>query len=160
MPEIKKLKDIIISITDYPHMPYWATIEEAIVLLNFSYETGHDAVLVFDQFYKLLGVLHQRAILTGIHSKFLELSSEKAPIEWESLIASVSPQRLKKPIKDFMSPFDKAVDIEDHILKVAHLLLRHNTGLLPVTESDKVVGVVRMHDIFHEITGAIMKSKK
>ncbi len=59
-----------------------------------------------------------------------------------------------------MSPFDKAVDIEEHILKVAHLLLRHNTGLLPVTESDKVVGVVRMHDIFHEITGAIMKSKK
>lgn len=160
MAEIKKLKELIIPLTDYPHMPHWATLEEAMVLLNFSYETGHDTVLAFDEFYKLVGVLHQREILRGIQPKLVEISPGGAPIQWQDLMASADPKQLKKPIRDFMSPFDIIVDVEDHILKVAHLMLQHNIGLLPVTESGKVVGVVRMHDIFHEITGFIIKSKK
>ena len=159
MPEIKKLKELIIPLTDYPHMPHWSTLEEAIVLLNFSYETGHHTVLVFDEFYRLMGVLHQREILRGIQPKFVEISPEGVPIQWEDLMASGGPKQLKKPIKDFMTPFNIVVDVEDPILRVAHLMLKHNVGLLPVAESEKVIGIVRMHDIFHEITGFILKSK-
>jgi len=64
------------------------------------------------------------------------------------------------PIKDFMSPFDITVDAGDDILKVASLLLQHNIDIMPVKESGNVAGVVRMHDIFHEITGLILQSKK
>lgn len=160
MPEVKKLRDLIIPLTDYPHMPHWATLEEAMVLLNFAYETGHDTVLVFDEFYKLMGVLNQREILRGVQPKFVEISLEGVPVEREDLMTTANPGQLKKPIRDFMFPFDIIVDIEDHILKVADLMLQHNISLLPVTESGKVIGVVRMHDIFHEITGFIIKSKK
>lgn len=160
MAEIKKLRDLIIPITDYPHMPYWATLEEAVVLLNFAYETGHHTILVFDEFYRLMGVLHQREILRGIQPRFEEISTEGASIQWEDLITSASPKQFKKPIKDFMSPVVIIADIEDHILKVAHLIVKHNIGLLPVKESEKVVGAVTMHDIFQEITGFILKSKR
>lgn len=152
MTEIKKL---IIPLTDYPHMPYWATLEEAIVLLNFSHGSGFHTILVFDEFYKLLGMLNWKEILRTINPKFKELSSEKIDI-----ITSKNDNQLKMHIKDFMSPFNITVDTDDDILKVAYLLLQHDIDIIPVKESEKVLGVVRMHDIFHEITGLILQSKK
>ncbi|MBU1163413.1 MAG: CBS domain-containing protein [Proteobacteria bacterium] len=152
MTEIKKL---LIPLTDYPHMPYWATLEEAIVLLNFSHESGFHTVLVFDEFYKLLGMLNWKEILRAINPKFKELSSEKIDI-----ITSGDDNQFKMPIKNFMLPFDITVDASDDILKVAYLLLQHDIDIIPVKESEKVLGVVRMHDIFHEITGYILQSKK
>ena len=157
MTEIKKL---LIPLTDYPHMPYWATLEEAIVLLNFSHESGYHTVLVFDEFYELLGMLDWREILGAINPKFKELSSEKISSKEIDIIASGNDNQFKMPIKDFMSPFDITVDASDDILKVAYLLLQHNIDIIPVKESKKVLGVVRMHDIFHEITGFILQSKK
>ena len=146
MSEIKKLKNLMISIMDYPHMPYWATLEEAIVLLNLSYETTNETILVFDESYKLMGVLDQREILKNIQPESLKH------------ISTHNRAQLKKPIKNFITPFNIFVDIEEHVLKVAHIMLKHNIDLLPVKESEKVVGAVKMHDIFHEITAFILKS--
>ena len=157
MSEIKKLKNLVISIMDYPHMPYWSTLEEAIVLLNFSYETAHDTILVFDESYKLIGVLDQKKILRNIHPGFSKLSSEKVSNEWKKLISTRKLDKLKKPIKDFITPLNIIVDVKEHVLNVAHLMLKHNIDLIAVKESENVVGVVKMHDIFHEIAAFILK---
>ena len=158
MAKIKNLKELMIPITDYPNMPYWATLEEAIVLLNFSYETAHDTILVFDESYGLIGVLDQKEMLRDIHPGFSKLSPKKVSDEWEKLIATHNLDQLKKPIKDFITPFNIIVDVEDHVLKAAHLMLKHDIDLLPVKESEKLAGVVKMHDIFHEIATFILKS--
>ena len=155
--KIKKLKNLVIPITNYPHMPYWATLEEAIVLLNFSYETAHDTILVFDDSYKLIGVLDQKKILRDIHPGLLKPSPEKVSDKWEKLISANKLDQFKKPIKDFITPFNTIIDIEEHILEAAHLMLKHNMDLLPVKELENVVGVVKMHDIFHEIAAFILK---
>jgi len=152
MTEIKKL---LIPLADYPHMPYWATLEEAIVLLNLAHGSGYHTILVFDGFYKLLGMLDWREMLGAINPKFKELSHEEIDI-----ITSGNDNQFKMPIKKFMFPFHVTVDASDDIFKVAYLLLQHNINIIPVKESGKVLGVVRMHDIFHEITGFILQSKK
>lgn len=157
MTEIKKL---LIPLADYPHMPYWATLEEAIVLLNFAHESGYHTVLVFDEFYKLLGMLNGQKILKVINPKFKKLSPDKVSSNWNDIINSASNNQFKKPIKDFISPFRIMVEASDHILKVAYLLLQHNLDIIPVKESEKVLGVVRMHDIFHKIAESILQSEK
>lgn len=157
MTEIKKL---LIPLTDYPHMPYWATLEEAIVLLNFAHESGYHTVLVFDEFYKLLGMLDGREILRVINPKFKNLSPDEVSSKWNDIINSASNNQFKKPIKTFMSPFNIIVEASDNVLKVAYLLLEHNLDIIPVKESGKVLGVVRMHDIFHSITGSILQAEK
>lgn len=154
------IKKLIIPLTDYPHMPYWATLEEAIVLLNFAHESGYHSVLVFDEFYKLLGMLNGREILRVINPKFKELSSDEVSSKWNDIINFASDNQFKKPIKDFISPFNIIVEASDNVLKVAYLLLQHNLDIIPVKESGKVSGVVRMHDIFHKITGSILQSEK
>lgn len=156
MPETKNLRDLVISITEYPHMPYWATLREAIAQLNVAYETGHHTVLVFDEAYSLLGLLHQRDILMGVRPEYAELCPPDVQIKWEDLVESATTQ-LVRPIKEFMTAFDVTVEMDDHLLKVAHLMVNNNIGILPVKESDKIVGVIRMHDLFYEVTKFILK---
>jgi CBS-domain-containing membrane protein len=156
MSEQKKIKDLLISIAEYPHMPYWATLREAIVQMNVAYETGHHTVLVFDEAYRLKGMLHQGDLLQGVRPEYAELCPPDVQIKWEDLTTSAS-QQLNRRIEECMSAFDIAVNVEDHLLKAVHLMINNNINVLPVEESGKIVGVLRMHDLFHEITEFLLK---
>jgi len=56
-----------------------------------------------------------------------------------------------------MSEAEVSVDAEDSILKASHMMLHEDAYLLPVMEGEKLVGVVRMGDLFHHITNAVLK---
>lgn len=155
----KNINELVIPMSEYPHMPYWATLREAIAQLNVAFETGHHTVLVFDEAYKLVGMLLQKDILKGLEPKFAQHHEEGVPVFWEDLLksGSGSEKRLAQPIKEFMSAVTATVDAEDSILKVSHIMLQEDAYLLPVMEGDKLIGVVRMGDVFHEITNAVLK---
>ena len=155
--ETKMVKDLVIPITDYPHMPYWGTLREAIAQLNVSFETGHHTVLVFDEAYKLVGMLLEKDILQGLEPKFAQHHENGVPILWDEILKSGAEERLGRPIKEFMSEVKTTIDAEDKILKASHIMLNDNVFLLPVMEGDKLIGVVRMGDVLHEITNALLK---
>ena len=155
MSEPKKISELMISIAEYPHMPYWATLRDAIVQLNVAYETGHHTVLVFDEAYSLKGLLHQSDLLKGARPEYAELCPPDVEIKWDDLAVSAK-ENLDRPIEEFMSAFDVSVTEGDHLLKVVHLMIDNNIGLLPVQEGDRIVGVVRMHDLFYEVTRFIL----
>ena len=75
---------------------------------------------------------------------------------WDDLLRSGSEQRLGQPIKAFMSEVTAKLDGEDNILKASHVMLQKDAYLLPVIEEGKLMGVVRMGDLFHEITNAVL----
>ena len=153
----KKVKDLVIPLSDYPHMPYWGTLREAIAQLNVAYEAGHHTVLVFDEAYKLVGMLLQKDMLKGLEPKFAKHYEDGVPILWDDLLESGSEKQLARPIKEFMSQATATIDAEDSILKASHIMLNEDAYLLPVMEGDKLIGVVRMGDVFHEITNAVLK---
>ena len=156
MEKMKKVMDLVIPLADYPHMPYWGTLKEAIVQLNVAYETGHHTILVFDEAYKLVGMLLQQDILRGLEPEFAQHYEEGVPIAWDKLFKSGSETRISRPIKEFMSGVTAKLDAEDSILKASHVMLQNNAYLLPVMDGDKLSGVVRMGDLFHEITSAVL----
>lgn len=153
----KRVKSLVIPLTDYPHMPYWGTLKEAIVQLNVAYDIGHNTVLVFDEAYRLAGTLLQSDILKGLEPKFSRSFEEGSPVSWDDLLDSESQGQLSRPVKDFMSRISSTIDADDSILKASHIMLQQNTYLLPVMEGGKLVGVVRMGDVFHQITNAVLK---
>lgn len=153
----KRVKELVIALTDYPHMPYWGTLKEAIVQLNIAYETGHNAVLVFDEAYRLVGILLQKDILKGLDPKFARHFNEGSPVCWDDLLKSESQKRLSRPVKEFMSGVAATVDAEDGMLKASHIMVQEDACLLPVMEGDKAIGVVLMGDVFHEITNTVLK---
>ena len=152
----KKIKDMVIPLSEYPHLPYWATLREAIVQFNAAYEIGHHTVLVFDEAYKLVGILLQKDVLKGLEPKFAQHYEDGVPIFWDELLQTGSEKRLARPVKELMSEVKATIDIDDSILKASHIMLQEDNYLLPVMEGDKLIGVLRMDELFHDITNTVL----
>jgi len=133
----KVVKDVMIDVFEYPHVPYWFTVKQAIMVIKKSVigteKCIHPmAVLVFDEKYNILGTLTLNDILKGIDSK----------------------EKIESPVSEFMVPAKFFVEPGDPISKAAELMLKNNLVLLAVIEEDKkkFIGVVRMIEIFDELT--------
>jgi len=153
----KTIGDLVRPLGDWPHMPHWGALKEAIVQLNVSHEAGHDTVLIFDQAYQLVGLLTERDILKGLNVTPAEHSKQGVPSSWDDLLGPDIQERLCRPIKDFMSKVKIKADAEDSILSVSRLMSEEGTCMVPVLQGNRVVGVVTMADLFHEITNAVLK---
>jgi CBS domain-containing protein len=136
----KVVKDVMIDVFEYPHVPYWFTMKQAIMVIKKSVigteKCIHPmAVLVFDEKYNILGTLTLNDILKGLESK----------------------DKVESPVSDIMVPAKFFVEPGAPISKAAELMLKNNLTLLPVIEEDKkkFVGVVRMIEIFDELTSDI-----
>ena len=147
---------MIIPLNEYPHMPYWGTLSEAIVQFNAAYEIGHHAVLVFDEAYKFVGILLQKDVLKGLEPKFAQHYEDGVPVFWDELLQTGSEKRLAQPVKAVMSEIKVTIDINDSILKASHIMLQEDSDLLPVMAGDKLVGVLRMDELFHELTRTVL----
>jgi len=93
------------------------------------------AVLVFDEKYNILGTLTMKDILKGLESK----------------------EGAERPVSEVMIPAKLFAEPDDPATKAADLMLNNDLILLPVIENKKkFVGVVRMIEIFDELTSAIL----
>lgn len=172
MTASKLAKDVMIGIFEYPHMPYWFTIRQAVQLIKTSFFTPKKymdpmAVLIFDEKYNLLGTLTLKDILRGMEPKFMR-PTEKAQayvgeeaelsVIWDSLFNRESKESAERPINEVMVPAKFFVEPEESITKAAYLMLRHDLVLLPVLEDKKkFIGIVRMLEVFDELTNVVLK---
>ena len=153
----KKMGDLARPLGEWPHMPHWGALKEAIVQLNVSHEAGHDTVLVFDEAYNLVGFLTQKDVLKGLDPKGSGCSKKGVPVSPEDLWKPHIQERLSRPVKDFMSKVTMKVDAADSILSVSRVMSNEGACMVPVFEKNRVVGVVTMGDLFHEITNAVLR---
>lgn len=173
----KRAGDIMIPLDQYPHIPYWFTLRQAIAEIEMStieYDSRKSlprALLVFDEKYELVGILRRRDILGGLEPRFVR----KAPTSPEGqrhwfdidldpnlldLSNGASTEQMQKqaelPVEDFMQPIGDTVDVSDPLAKVVFKMLNTDVALLPVLRGQKVVGVVRSVDVFHEVAGQLL----
>jgi len=168
----KLVKDVMLGIFEYPHIPYWFSIEQAIKVVKVSFiqtkmHTEPLAVLVFDEKYNLLGTITLKDILKGIEPLFLKAPAKaQVPEEektglaivWDSLFTQESKKLAQKPVSEIMVPARYFVEPEDPITKAAYLMIHHDLPVLPVIEEKKkFVGIVRMVEIFDAISEEIIK---
>ena len=136
----KVVKDVMIDVFEYPHVPYWFTMKQAIMVIKKSVigteKCIHPmAVLVFDEKYNILGTLTLGDIMKGLESK----------------------DKVDSPVSEIMVPAKFFVEPGDPISKAGDLMLKNDLILLAVIEEDKkkFVGVVRMIEVFDELTSDI-----
>ena len=172
MSDSKAVKDVMINISDYPHVSQGSSIKEAIKIAKASFVKNNKyceplAILVFDEKSRLLGTLTPKDILRGLEPRFLKPTTKaQVPEEdeaalsiiWDSLFDKESRDLAETSVGGIMSPARYFVEPSDHITKAAYLMLHHDLVLLPVLEKKKkFVGLVRMIEIFDEISNAILK---
>ncbi len=65
--------------------------------------------------------------------------------------------RGKKPVSEVMLPIKVTVDANDSIAKAAFVMLQVGFNLIPVMDGEKVAGVLRMSDVFNELTKIVIE---
>jgi CBS domain-containing protein len=172
MSDSKVVKDVMIGISEYPHIPHWFSISQAIKIVRASFINVKNycepvAILVFDEKYNLLGTLTLKDIMRGLEPRFLKPSAKAQVAEedeaalsviWDGLFDKESKNMAEKPVKEAMSPAKYFVGPDDRITKAAYLMLHHDLVLLPVLENKrKLVGLVRMIEVSDAISNAMVK---
>ncbi len=172
--ETTRACDIMIPLEEYPHIPYWFTLRQAMAEMESSQleRDGRKSlprgVLVFDERYHLLGMVRRRDILRGLEPEFLgqTFHHQKQPFGLAvdanltelsfDRIAGGLRERAERPVSDVMLPVKVTVQADDHIIKVVHEMTQNNLSFVPVLQNGKVVGVVRTVELFHEIARLIL----
>lgn len=174
MSNATKVRDLMVKITEYPHIPYWLSVRDAISMVHSAYDEAsglgeHRIVLVFDEKYQLQGILTLKNLLTGIEPRFLR-KDEKSRFQglthedYASLSALVEgtfsekcKEEAKKPVSEVMTPIRATVGVDDSVAKAAFVMLQANVGLAPVMDGQKIAGVLRMSDVFNELTKIVLE---
>lgn len=141
----KAVKDVMVNINQYPHVPYWFSVEKAAKIIKVSLLDTKEypeplALLVFDEKYNLMGTI-------AIKDIFREIENAKG-----------SKKLLERPVSEVMAPAKFSVAPDDAIGNAASIMNQNNIELLPVIDAKKkFVGLVRIIEIFDEISTDIVK---
>jgi CBS domain-containing protein len=171
MPYRKKVADLMIRLEDYPHVPYWYTLRQAMAIvreaaIKFEGTFEPRSVLVFDEKYHLLGILTLKDIIRGLTPKLLQgaVAKLQAAFDLDSTLsdleAEISGPKIKEAsqtaVSEVMSPIKATVDAGDSLAKALLLMVREDMSRMPVMAEEKVVGIIRLSDLFQEISGFVL----
>jgi Mg/Co/Ni transporter MgtE len=171
----KKVKDLMIPLVDYPHIPFWFSVRQAIAMIRAA-AAEPDAkiepriVLVFDEKYQLLGFLGFKEMLMGIEPRFLRRpeashvqGAKPADLDpllgtfWKDMFGRGCKEEASKPVKDVMTPVKVTVKVDDPVVKAAYAMIQAGLEIIPVMEDNTVAGIARLDDVFKEITTIVLE---
>jgi CBS domain-containing protein len=169
------VKDLMVPLSEYATVTEAATLYEAVMALEEAQENfedkharyRHRAILILDKKGDVVGKLSQLDVLRALEPKYQEMLQgeglhrfgfakefEKSILEEFQLFAStlddICRKAGEKNVKEFMyTPGEGEYVSEDATLDVAihQLIIGHHQSLL-VTRSKKIVGVLRLTDVF------------
>ncbi len=65
-------------------------------------------------------------------------------------------EQSQKPVSEVMSPIKVTVDAEAPIAKALFLMIKENVGMMPVMQANKVTGMIRLSDLFNEVSKLVL----
>jgi len=173
--EIVRARDMMIPLDDYPHIPYWFSLRQAMAEME-NFRLDHDGrhslprvVLVFDESYKLLGLVRRRDIMRGLEPRFLlsepvhhskrmfdvKADPDLAELTSEGIVKRIRDQA-DRPVSEVMLPIRATVNHDDHLQTIVNVLVENDMSLVPVLWDDQVVGVVRTVEVMHELAKLVL----
>ena len=169
-------KDLMVPLEEYATVPDKATLYEAVLALEEAQEKfqhlpyKHRAVLVLDSKGRVVGKLSQLDIIKALEPKYGEMGDIKSLSRfglsrnfissimehnylWQKPLTDICKKAAGIKVKDFMhKPGEGEYVNEDATMEMAchQLILGHHQSLL-VTQGDKIVGILRLTDVFNAI---------
>ncbi|KUO74183.1 MAG: histidine kinase [Desulfosporosinus sp. BRH_c37] len=159
MPETKKVKELMVPISEYPIVYNTDTLNDAIkVLKTYHVESKeHRSMIVLKREgtgEKLAGILTVRDILNAIKRKTVSYDgNELFAMSWSrfyhkgSLGNSVTT-KVEDAIRPLVTEF---VQTEQDVSDAIRIMMTKNINILPVFEGEKPVGIIRAIDILDYI---------
>ena len=176
----KSVKELMVPFSEYATVSEDATLYEAISALEKAQKEfdqslyPHRAVLILGKNNKIVGKLSQLDILRALEPKYEDMIDAK-PLSrfgftsqflktivsqydlWNKPMDDICKKAAHMEIKNFMYTPGKGeyVDEDASLDEAIHqLVMGHHQSLL-VTKNKDIVGIIRLTDIFYEISQAI-----
>jgi predicted transcriptional regulator len=172
----KLVKDIFMPINEYPHIKDDSSISDAFSILDDSYKEGcgFRTILVLDGQDRLKGVLTLRDMIRAVVPGFLKKSTASRsgfqpyqPVEqdypsllliWQEDFPGKCRKEAKKSVGEVMTQIEETVTLDDPVAKCAYQIIKSDLIIIPVIDQGKAVGVVRLVDVFKEISDIIVSA--
>lgn len=166
--DLPVVKDYLIPLEKYPHIHKSKTVADAVgVILSFTCGENerlrYSELLVIDNGDTCVGRVTLQDILYGLDKRLFDVSSVKGfegkrsdypdlTILWEDSFYKDCVKRGVTPVTEVMSKATARVKENDSLLKALYILLHSKEVVLPVVDGDKILGVVRLEELFKAVT--------
>jgi predicted transcriptional regulator len=175
---MKRVREMMIPLDEYPWVRIDDTLGQAIrVIEDSQLRVGRRAslprvLLVFDHDDELVGIVRRRDIMRGLEPDFLvsqpleyrvklfevgqdphltELSTDLSrEVGLERVVKGLRGQA-SRPVADVIRSIPTSLGPDDQVMKAVYEMVSLNQSLIPVVEDEKVIGVLRSVDVFHEL---------
>ena len=177
--EAKKVKDIMLELSEYAVVSPETTLFEAMMALGSAQERvqpgrqPHRAVLVVDDDCNVVGKLGHQGFLRALEPKYDKLESLTQLSEvgisedfiksmmddlrfWQSGLKDISQRARTVKCKEVMRPVAESIDENAPLSEAIHMLIMCGTLSILVTRKSTVVGILRLSDVFDEAVKAIV----
>ena len=181
MLKAELVKDLMVPLSEYVTVSKDATLAEAVMALKRSHaecdptKYRHRAVLVCDESRNVIGKLSLICMLRALEPKYDQMISDKRPMHmgftrqfqkamlnqlklWEAPLEHICKKASNVRVDSFMvipedgEYIDKYASLNEAIHQ---LVMGHHQSLL-VTEDKKIVGVLRLTDVFTAVSEMIL----
>ena len=162
-------RDFMIPIDEYPHIKVSSSICDAMSLMRDSLAAPNKyrTILVTDDNEHLLGYLSLRDLIRAVgprylkkeapdykgHQPFQGIPTDLSALSliWQEGFSVKIREEAQKSLEGMMTLMEDTVSPEDSFAKCSYLMLVHDELNIPVAEGDRVLGVIRLVDIFERI---------
>ncbi len=168
----KKVKEIMISVNDYPIVDHEASIFDAIKILEKSYDHSrgnkhpYRAVLV-SQNNKIIGKIGHLTFLKALEPNYERLQMDETLIRanlssdfidavktnfnlWENNFIDICSRAAAIIVKDIMKPIKESINGDSDLIEAMHKMIMWQTLSIPVVEGGKIIGIIRLSDLYEE----------
>ena len=174
------VKDLMVPLSGYATVSEDATLSEAVKALknvqkNFDQTRDrHRAILITDKNNRIVGKLSQLDVIRALEPKYLKIDDPQSLSRfgfsqdylkytlnehhlWENALDDICKKAVKIIVKTIMySPAEGEYVKEDSLLNEAiHQLIMGRHQSLLVTRGEDIVGILRLTDVFREISDKI-----
>lgn len=178
-PATDTVASLMIPLARYPHLRADATLREGILLIHKGMEkpelSGFRRALVLGDDNLLVGVISMSTLLRGLEPDVLRTepagsyqgyvsqpgpeSSMAVQLFWEKVFAQGFGDEPRRPVGEVARPVTLTLAPEDKLARALHLMLTERQLMIPVVRDHRVLGVVRMVDIFELLVARVRAAK-
>ncbi len=174
--QTRRVGEIMIPLVDYPHLPVWSSILDAVQIMQTASldvrgrKSLPRIVLLFDLDGSIAGTVRRRDLMRGLEPNFLvaqpleyrrklfdvQIDSNLSELSFDHVVKGIREQA-HRPVTDVMRPIERTISFDDHVMKAVNEMVTYSLSILPVVRGQKVVGVIRTVDVFHELVGLLLQ---
>ncbi|MFC1554068.1 CBS domain-containing protein [candidate division KSB1 bacterium] len=171
----KRIKDLILPVSEYVTINENSTLFDMIAVLNKAKKkTGgpankHSTVLIVDDEGHVIGEIDYLDFLQSLEPKYKEIRDPENFLHagvspdymestadtlrlWEDNVERINARAKSIKITDVMRPTREHIDENASLLEAAHRFVMYHTLVLFVKRNNKITGLLRISDVYAEIT--------